>query len=252
MTEYDVIADYYDLLFGDRTVDIPFWVKLAKDTGSPVLELACGTGRIALPIARAGPAITGIDIAAQMLDIARAKLEREPPNVRARVTLIGADANAFHLPGRRFKAIFSPWGFPPVTEAEQASCLASVRECLLPGGYFAVDVYNAKEPTEDWQYYDVEPAKAFPDQGFTLVRRAHTTGSARTKTQHIVFFLDKIEEDGTTERLITERDQRVYTRGDLEALLAGHGFRIEQVYGDYDFSPHTSDSARVIVVARIK
>ena len=70
-------AEFYDQEFAERGREIPFFLKQAKSAGGPVLEVACGTGRITLPIARAGIEITGLDISRPMLERARHKAKVE-------------------------------------------------------------------------------------------------------------------------------------------------------------------------------
>ena len=81
MPEYDSYSVYYDLLWGNEQVDVPFYLAMAKETGGPVCELACGTGRVLLPLARAGFEVTGIDVSQAMLDKLQAKLDKEPRDV---------------------------------------------------------------------------------------------------------------------------------------------------------------------------
>ncbi len=118
---------FYDWSYGDREEDIPFYVSLARECGSPVLEVACGTGRVLIPLAREGFEVVGLDFSEHMLAIAREKLEKESPEVRSRVSLVQADMREFDLgkargqtatirpvvsvpefPGREFAGVFVP------------------------------------------------------------------------------------------------------------------------------------------------
>src|SRR5207248_1465153 len=101
MSSYDVIPDFgllYDSvpLYAGRP-DVSFYVEAAKAARGNVLELGCGTGRILLPIARAGCTIVGIDSSRLMLARCRAKLTAEPAAVQARVTLHQHDVRDFTL-----------------------------------------------------------------------------------------------------------------------------------------------------------
>ena len=73
MTDYDIYARFYDLDHGDLDADLFMIQQLAARSGSPILELACGTGRVLLPLARQGYQVTGVDLSAAMLDVARRK-----------------------------------------------------------------------------------------------------------------------------------------------------------------------------------
>ena len=96
--------------------DLPFWQSLAESAGGPVLELACGTGRLALPLARAGCSVTGLDASRFMLAVARRKLAQEDHEVRARCRLVEGNMSGFtfeegfgliYIPARSFQALLT-------------------------------------------------------------------------------------------------------------------------------------------------
>ena len=75
---YDAIARYYDLSHQSLVEDIPFLLRVAAETGGPALELGCGSGRLLVPLARAGYAVTGVDNSPEMLARAELRLAGEP------------------------------------------------------------------------------------------------------------------------------------------------------------------------------
>src|SRR5215471_11119498 len=89
----EISAKYYDDAYATKAdlVDRGFYVDLARQIGGPVLELACGTGRILLPIAREGIAIHGVDASPAMLRVLRQNLQREPKDVRELVSVFEGD-----------------------------------------------------------------------------------------------------------------------------------------------------------------
>src|SRR5229473_567646 len=99
MDSYAVSAKYYDDAYAAEPdlVDLLFYLDLAKQFGGPVLEIACGTGRILLPSARAGIEINGVDKSSSMLQVLREQLEREPAEIRNRVTISKGDMRTFRL-----------------------------------------------------------------------------------------------------------------------------------------------------------
>jgi SAM-dependent methyltransferase len=150
---WDDYAPFYDWenarTLGRR--DVPFWRNLAIDAGGPVLELGCGTGRIALPLARAGVHVVGIDRSAAMLTRARARVTRRAP--AGRIDLVRGDIR--HLPfasgprrgsrvarSRRFPLVMAPYGVLQslLRERDLAATLAAVREVLEPGGTFGLEL----------------------------------------------------------------------------------------------------------------
>ncbi len=247
MFEWDAVAKYYDL-FLNGTEDIPFWQKLSKDFGSPVLDTSCGTGRLTFPIAESGIDVVGMDLSQGMLRIAKQKLRKYPKAVQKHVTLVHGDIVSFEIK-KKFKAIYSPLSFWPVTVDEQTNLLTSIKRHLLPQGYFVIDVYNYREREENWEYHRLKTYKHFPSLGFTLIRQMYTRGNAQTKIEYIVHFLDRIYKNGTVKRITTERTERHYTKEDLITLLEKHGFKITQIYGGYNFEKWSEESKRLIILA---
>ena len=96
---YEAGAKYYDDDYGmkEALADRDFYVELARERGGPVLELGCGTGRIALPIARSGIDITAVDVSAAMLQVLQNKLSDESDSVRQRVKAVTGDMRRLHL-----------------------------------------------------------------------------------------------------------------------------------------------------------
>lgn len=130
-------TETYDLGLGrggSSRSDIPFYVELAREAGSTVLELACGTGQVTLALAQAGYIVTGLDRSSAMLRVARDKLDRTDPEIVRRVHFLQEDMASFEL-GTEFDAIFIPFRsfqFLLTTEAQRA-CLDRVSRHLRPG-----------------------------------------------------------------------------------------------------------------------
>lgn len=141
---YAVMAKYYDGAYGSKPdlLDLPFYCGLAERTGGPVLEIACGTGRVLLEIARRGIEISGIDVSDDQLKVLAAKLAREPEQVRRRVHISNADMRNFRL-GCSFPLVIIP--FRPLqhlyTVGDQVRALETARAHLAPGGLLAFDVF---------------------------------------------------------------------------------------------------------------
>lgn len=250
MLEWDPVASYHDILFQQRTFDIPFWVALARKFGSPVLELACGTGRLTFPMAQAGVQITGVDISLPMLRIAKEKRKSYAASIQRRIEFVLGDATDFSFAQKKFTAVLLPWGFIPVTHEEQEGLFRSVHNALSSSGHIVIDIENCVEPQYDWNTVRAKEYVRLPKQGATLFRTAYNSGSAETKVGRIVYTLDIIRKNGAMKRLITQRIYKIYTVRDLKQLLVSHGFRIVRVYGDYDFSPWTPDSPQALIVAK--
>ena len=140
--EYEgVLARNYDALYGvmrDPSGDAAFYRALAEETGGPVLELGCGTGRVLLPIAALGIPCVGVDASPAMLAALRAK--NPPPNLE----LVEGRMETFDLGARRFGLVTSPFrAFLHLLDVpSQLAALANIRKHLAPGGAFAFDIFD--------------------------------------------------------------------------------------------------------------
>jgi SAM-dependent methyltransferase len=134
---------WHDLECGDYGIDIPLWLELAAATpGAPVLDVGCGTGRVALPLARAGNPVTGVDVDAALL----AELARRARTLP--VDIVCTDARELDLPSRRFALCVAAlqtiqlFGGP----RPRARFLAAARKHLRPGGILACAIVSELEP----------------------------------------------------------------------------------------------------------
>jgi SAM-dependent methyltransferase len=132
---------HYDALNSDLVADIPFYVEEAKRAGGPVLELACGTGRLTIPIVQIGVGIFGLDLSASMLAHARTKANA----ASVKIQFVEADCRDFDL-GRQFALIFMAFNSMQHLHdyASQAALFANVRKHLAEGGRVIFDVFNPR------------------------------------------------------------------------------------------------------------
>lgn len=139
---WDEYAPFYDWenarTLGRR--DVPFWTKLALETAGPVLELGCGTGRIAVPLGKARKGIIGIDRSAAMLTRARRRVARN--KLGRRLALIRGDIRRLPFPSGTFGAVMAPYGILQslVRERDLAASLTAVHGVLRPGGTFGLEL----------------------------------------------------------------------------------------------------------------
>jgi SAM-dependent methyltransferase len=255
--EYATAADLYDYVVPYRNrPDINFYVEAAVESGGPVLEVACGTGRVLIPTARAGVAITGLDASPSMLAICRERLEREAAEVRSRVQLVEADMRAFRLP-QTFPLATIP--FRPfqhlLTVEDQLACLECVRRHLTANGRLIVDLYNPSldhlVKTEIGKETDEEPEFSTAD-GRRVIRRQRKAAEDRfnqVNRYELIYYVT--HPDGHEERLVHAFRFRYIFRFEAEHLLARAGFRVEQLYSGFDKSPYGSQyPGDLIFVAR--
>ena len=274
MADFDRFARFYDLDYDPFQDDVAFYLGLAEHTGGPLLELGCGTGRLLVPLARAGFEITGVDLSEGMLQVARGKVAggmlqvaRSPEAKRSgggkvaelgraaaeRVTLVQADMRTVELP-QRFRLAFIAFNsFLHLTSLhDQLQALRAWHQALVPGGLLVIDVDNPNPQ----QLADIDGRVELQNQWFdpgtgaTVLKQVTRTLDAGRQVQHVLFIYDEVFPDGELKRTLAPFDARYLHRFEGELLLDKAGFALEQVYGSYDLDPFTSESDRMIFVAR--
>lgn len=242
--EYDELAELYDHVLPYRLRDdVAFFVEMALAAGGDVLEVACGTGRVLIPTARAGATVTGLDLSRGMLDVCRARLAAEPDDVGRRVTLHEDDMCTFDL-GRTFALVTVPFrGFQHLLTVDaQRRALQRIRDHLAPGGRFVLDLFNPSLPLigdERWlQAPLVEPEVVLPD-GRRFVRSLRIVDRDWFEQVQTVEIVHEVSwPDGRRERRAGTTRLRYLFRFEAEHLLAREGFAIEALYGGYDKAPY--------------
>lgn len=256
--EYRRYAKTYDLEYGTKTDDIPFYVDLAKRTGGPALELAVGTGRVAIPVARAGVEVHGLDVTEEMLDVARSKLAAEPdlPLTLHRADMRTADLTAngpfrlVYVPARAFLHM--------LTVEDQLAALANVRRHLAPDGLFAGNVFFPRHETiarntGTWCVSRHSHEYVRPESGNPV--RVQELAIAHPRTQRIDV-QTRAEEIGPGGEVVrTEiRDLHlawIHPR-ELEHLLWRGGFEIVDLFGDFAGTPLNEGGDEMVFVARLR
>jgi SAM-dependent methyltransferase len=240
-----LVARHYDALnavLRGGSQDAAFYLALARESGGPVLELGCGTGRILLPIAREGIECVGLDASREMLDVLRAK--QPPPNLE----LAHAAMESFDLGEGRFALITIPFrAFSHLLDVpSQLASLVNARRHLAPGGRLALDVFDPKLASLA-RAEDAESLAVSADTPSGRVQRFDrvTRDAARqVLTLHMRFLAAAPEDCGEG-----ELELRWFHRYELEHLLARAGFRIEALYGGFDHRAWTPGGETVIVAS---
>jgi len=255
--EYAFVAELYDYVTPYRSrPDVAFFVEAAREAGSPVLELGCGTGRVLIPTARAGIEIVGLDLAPQMLAVCRQHLRHESQSVQDRVHLVQGDMRDFEL-GRRFTLATFP--FRPfqhlLTVEDELSCLQAVHRHLVDGGHLVLDLFNpsldalATRPLGE--EHSEEPEFTTPD-GRRVIRRHKTVAYDRFRQvgdYELIYYVK--QPDGREERLVQAFPLRYLFRFEAEHLLARAGFEVEHLYAGYDRAAYGSKyPGELLFVAR--
>jgi SAM-dependent methyltransferase len=242
--EYECFAEFYDHVVPYRSrPDVEFYVAHARAAGGRVLEVGCGTGRILLPMARAGAEVVGIDVSRPMLDVLDDNLAREPDTVRARVHIVEDDMRSFDL-HERFPLVVLPFrSFQHMlTPEDQRRALRCLHAHLADEGRLVLDLFNPSIPflgDPAWGKYPIpEPEFAMPDgrrvtRSYRVLERDYFN-----QIQHVEFIVDVVHADGRTEHRAERFQIRYLFRYEAQYLLECEGFRVEALYGDYDRTPY--------------
>lgn len=254
--EHPLIAEVYDAIPSHQNrPDVAFYTRLAGESNGPVLELASGTGRVLIPIARSGKPVFGLESSEHMIRRCREALEKEPREVRDKVELVQGRMQSFQLENR-FGLVICPFNsfLHLLSAEEQLSCLDCTHEHLGPGGRFAFDVFEPDIPRMARPGFTEEGQP----QGFGLptgstIELRHRNKSVDFRSQRIEseLILDVVYPDGGKEQVLHSFQQRYLFRYEAEHLLARCGFEVEALYGGFDQNPHgTTGPGPLVFVAR--
>ncbi len=244
--EYESIAELYDYVLPYRErADVGFFVEAAKELSGPVLEVGSGTGRVLIPSARAGIEITRLDLSPHMLAVCRERLKAESEEVQSKVNLVEGDMRQFEL-DRTFSLVTLP--FRPfqhmTTVAEQLACLGCIHRHLGESGKMILDIFNPKvESLVDTNFGKEmadEPEFSLPDGRKVIRRHSVVSRDVANQINYVELVHYVTHPDGRQERLVQAFPMRYLFRFEAEHLLARAGFRVEQLYADYDKSPYGS------------
>jgi SAM-dependent methyltransferase len=246
---YDrLIARTYDAVYAtvrDPSGDVAFYRELARESGGPVLELGCGTGRTLLPIADAGIACVGLDGSEEMLAVCREKIRAA--GTAAPVEVVPGDMRRFDL-GRRFRLITIPFrAFSHLlTVEDQLACLACVRRHLEPDGRFAFDVFDPHLGVLAQGETPETLGVRFAYDGHAMERWERTTFDVTRQVLRVVMRFVGGPPELTGDVAI---ELRWFYRFELEHLLARAGFVGGEVYGDFARRPWSA-GGEIVIVAR--
>jgi len=252
----DWVVKYYDLAFGiTGDAERKWYLNKIKESGGPVLDLCCGTGRFALMLANQGYEVVGVDQSVGMLNQFKEKLRSQPPDVRERVRIENQKLSDFNL-GKKFKTVICCDAFfHNLTVEDEINCLQNVAHHLLSSGRFVFNLHNPNcefilksvasggVEFEERGRYEIEDGS-----GTLLVEQARagnmndqctTTTLRLTEYDREGYEVDKSESTWTT---------RYMFRYEAVHLLYRCGFKVQSLVGDYRNGPVTQNSQLIFDV----
>lgn len=247
---YQTIAPWYDLEFARFDADLELYLGYAGIVGGPVLEPACGTGRLLVPLAQAGYTVVGVDSSAAMIERAR-----------ARIAAAGVDGASVEPGDMRALSRFQEGSFRLViialnsflhleTREDQLATLRAARRVLDRDGLFILDIFHATPAVLQGMddRFVLDGHWPLPGGG-QLVRFSQRRVHPATQLIDSVLFYDHLSAGGELRRTMAAYTMRYLHRFELEGLIGEAGLAIEGIYGDYSLQPLEDGSPQLIVVA---
>jgi ubiquinone/menaquinone biosynthesis C-methylase UbiE len=234
---WDIYAPFYDWE-NARTLqrrDVAFWQRLAAAQDGPVLELGCGTGRIAVPVARAGARIVGIDRSQEMLARARTRIVRT--GLRGRLTLVRGDIRDLPFTRRtKFSAVLAAYGILQslTRERDLTRTLAAVARVLRQGGLFAIDVVPDLPKWDEYRNRISLSGRHGRHSTLTLVETVR-----QDRAKRLTIFDQEYRERRGDQRRVHRFSLtfRTLTVPQMRRRLERAGFKVLAVLGDYQGGP---------------
>jgi SAM-dependent methyltransferase len=238
--QFDRIADLYDS-YVRTEFDVPFWLKEAQSVGGKVLELTCGTGRVSIPLLKAGVDLTCVDYSTGMLSVLRRKLEEHA----LQCPIYYQDMADLSLPDR-FELIFIPFhSLSEVVERDrQRRVLQRIHTHLSEGGRFICTLQNPAVRTASMDGNWNLAGEYRTEEGDALVIRSRLTYDkvSHVASGHEVF--EKFARDGSA---VDRRSLNVvfylFEKTEFELLAAENGFEVVALYGDYEYHPFREETS---------
>ena len=245
-----LIVEYWDLLRGDTSKwsSRPYFLKLIQDSGQPVLDVACGTGRVLIDYAQEGIDIDGVDISPEMIDLCRANADRAglKPNLQAQAM------QHLDLP-RRYQTIIVPSSsFLHLTNLQDArQALQCFYDHLNPGGLLAMSlrIYEPDPAAAEWEM-DSEAVR--PSDGATVRRWFRCTYDVPQRLQSTEYRYEivKAGEIIQSETYATSPDLTWYPLSEALDLLKAAGFVDVHAHSNFTFDPATDADTSYIVLGK--
>ena len=249
------LARFYDLDLTEDPGDVDLYLAMAARTGGPILEIASGSGRVALPLAEAGFEVTGVDIDRAMIGRAVEAAALAGPEVAARSHWVEADLVGLKLAGDpRFRLAILALNsiLLLATRETQQAALDTMARHLEPGGLAVVDVWLPR--ADELSRYDgrlgLEYVREDPVSGKVVTKASAATLEPATGHVQLTAIYEESEQGGSPTRWIREDRLRLLNAGELTAMAESAGLEVEALAGDYDLNPIGPHDERAILVAR--
>ncbi|WP_232697833.1 class I SAM-dependent DNA methyltransferase [Brevibacillus daliensis] len=243
-------ADYYDLTQRGLHGDLQFYKEYAMRTKGEVLDLACGTGRIGIPLAKEGIPVTGLDLSTDMLQRAEEKAVTE--GVSEQITFIQGDMRSFQI-DKKFSLIMIPFRsfLHLLYIQDQMKALKKIREHLAPNGKLVFNVFvpvisHLYEESENLKLRSITPL----ENGEQVAMYDFTRYDHYQQLADVTRTYERLDTSGKMIERITGRfTLRYIFPSELHHLLRLNGFKVVERFGNFQKASFGPDSKELILVA---
>ncbi|HET7701954.1 MAG TPA: class I SAM-dependent methyltransferase [Candidatus Limnocylindrales bacterium] len=254
-TRARALARLYDLDLVEDPGDLDLYLALAARTGGPILEIAAGTGRLAVPLAAAGHEVSAVDLDPAMLERAYARGRAAGRDAGARLELIEADlldlelptAGTFHLAFLALNSLFLL-----ATRDSQSRAVTTLARHLAPGGIAVVDVWLPD--ASDLARFDgrllLEYVRDEPESGREVTKMAAARHDPATATVDLTAIYEEAAPGDRPVRWIRRDALRLVGADELRAMASAAGLVVDELAGGYGLEPLGPGSERAILIAR--
>ena len=255
---YDRIARFYDHDMGLSAPagDVAFYVNAGLEATGRILEVGCGTGRIALPLVEAGCQVLGVDVSLPMLkQMSQNAFARLSPSQQTQLSWACMDMKDLGI-SETFSLILCPYSAFTylLEETARSRFLSGICRLLSAGGRFILDVfvprYEILCQPDGCIFFDYR--RDFPG-GLVLERRKMIQKDLTSQVNYITRYYRLLDAKGSAvEEFSTQESIRYWFQPELRLLLEGHGFEVIAAYGDFDKQPYRYEAQMMVFVCQVR
>jgi SAM-dependent methyltransferase len=249
------LARFYDFDLMEDPGDLDLYLALAARTGGPVLELGCGTGRIAVPLAAAGHDVTAVDIDPAMLERARRRADAAGAAAQGRLEFVEADLLGLELPTAgtfRLALIALNSLFLLASRSSQRQAFATMATHLAPGGLAVADIWLPD--ADDLARFDgrliLEYERTDPASKALVTKVAAAQHDAASGIVNLTSIYEEGHQGTSAARFVRRDALRLVSADELRDFAESAGLVVETLAGSYDMDQLGQGSERAILVAR--
>jgi len=250
--EHYADAALYDYEYRRRRADVGFYRELARKRlgeRGRILELGAGSGRVTIPLARAGHDVVALDASHAMITKLRARVAASPAAISRRITVVQGDLRDFDIAGK-FPLVIAVFNVLEhlYTRSELDACLCAAAHHLAPGGAFAFDVqlpdlaWLIRDPSKRW----ARTRFTDPTTRRTMLYSTNHDYDPIAQIANIRLYYEPVDGKGPTR--IVKLSQRKFFPAELEALVAHAGLRVVERYGDFAWQPLDANAESQVLV----